>query len=154
MEAGNLDVARRALTEAAKSPDPQLRYRALYNLGVAALVASRGGGENKDALLEQAQHALRDALLLQPASERAKWNLELTNRQKPPSSGGGNTPPPQGGGGGGQQEGQGSEQESPSTLSRREAEQILGSVEREERQTRARRAQRDRSASGTVGRDW
>ena len=154
MEAGNLDVARRALTEAGKSPDPQLRYRALYNLGVAALVASRSGGENKEALLEEAQRALRDALLLQPASERAKWNLELTNRQKPPSSGGGNTPPQQGGGGGGQQEGQGSEQDSPSTLSRREAEQILGSVEREERQTRARRAQRDRSGSGTVGRDW
>ena len=154
MEAGNLEVARRALTEAAKSPDPNLRYRALYNLGVASLLASRNGGEQKDALLEEAQRALRDALLLQPASERAKWNLELTNRQKPPSSGGGNTPPQQGGGGGGQQEGEGSEQESPSTLSRREAEQILGSVEREERQTRARRSQRDRSASGTVGRDW
>jgi Ca-activated chloride channel family protein len=154
MEAGNLDVARRALTEAAKSPDPNLRYRALYNLGVAALLASRNGGEQKDALLEEAQRSLREALLLQPSSERAKWNLELTNRQKPPSSGGGSTPPQQGGGGGGQQEGQGSEQDSPSRLSRREAEQILGSVEREERQTRSRRAQRDRSASGTVGRDW
>jgi Ca-activated chloride channel family protein len=154
MEAGNLEVARRALSEAAKSPDPALRYRALYNLGVASLLASRSGGEGKDALLEEAQRALRDALLLQPASERAKWNLELTNRQKPPSSGGGSAPPQQGGGGGGQQEGEGSEQESPSSLSRREAEQILGSVEREERQTRARRAQRDRGASGTVGRDW
>jgi tetratricopeptide (TPR) repeat protein len=155
MEAGNLDVARRALAEAAKSPDPRLRYRALYNLGVAALVGARSGGENREALLEEAQRSLREALLLQPASERAKWNLELTNRQKPPSSGGGNTPPQQGGGGGGgPQEGQGSEQDSPSTLSRREAEQILGSVEREERQTRARRAQRDRSASATVGRDW
>jgi Ca-activated chloride channel family protein len=154
MEAGNLEVARRALTEAAKSPDPDLRYRALYNLGVAALLASRNGGEQKDALLGEAQQALRDALLLQPASERAKWNLELTNRQKPPSSGGGNTPPQQGGGGGGQQEGQGSEQDSPSTLSRREAEQILGSVEREERQTRARRAQRDRTGSAGVGKDW
>ena len=154
MEAGNLEVARRALAEAAKSPDPDLRYRALYNLGVAALLAARTGGEARDAHLEEAQRALRDALLLQPSSERAKWNLELTNRQKPPSSGGGNSPPQQGGGGGGQQEGEGSEQDSPSTLSRREAEQILGSVEREERQTRARRAQRDRSSSGTVGRDW
>lgn len=154
MEAGNMEVARRALSEAAKSPDPDLRYRALYNLGVASLVEARSGGEQKEALLEEAQRALRDALLLQPASERAKWNLELTNRQKPPSSGGGNTPPQQGGGGGGQAEGQGGEQESPSSLSRREAEQILGSVEREERQTRARRAQRDRSASATVGRDW
>jgi Ca-activated chloride channel family protein len=154
MAAGNLEVARRALTEAAKSPDPDLRYRALYNLGVASLLASRAGGETRDAMLDEARNALRDALLLQPASERAKWNLELTNRQKPPSSGGGNTPPQQGGGGGGQQEGQGSEQDSPSSLSRREAEQILGSVEREERQTRARRAQRDRASGGTVGKDW
>jgi Ca-activated chloride channel family protein len=153
MEAGNLDVARRALAEAAKSPDPELRYRALYNLGVAALVGARSGGDNRDALLEEARRALRDALLLQPASERAKWNLELTNREKPPSSGGGTTPPQQGGGGG-QQESEASELESPSALSRREAEQILGSVEREERQTRARRAQRDRTGSSSVGKDW
>jgi Ca-activated chloride channel family protein len=154
LDAGKMNVARHALSEAAKSPDPELRYRALYNLGVASLLAARGGGEEKDQLLEEAQQALRDALLLQPASERAKWNLELTNRQKPPSSGGGNTPPQQGGGGGGEQEQESSEQDSPSALSRREAEQILGSVEREERQTRARRAQRDRNGSGTVGRDW
>jgi Ca-activated chloride channel homolog len=155
MAAGNLDVARRALSEAAKSPDPELRYRALYNSGVAALLAARAGGEDRDALLAEAQRAFRDALLLQPASERAKWNLELTNRETPPSAGGGGSPPPpQGGGGGGQQEGDGSEQDSPSTLSRREAEQILGSVEREERLTRARRAQRDRTAAASVGRDW
>lgn len=154
LEAGNLEVARRALGEAAKSPDPDLRYRALYNLGVASLLASRSAGEEKDALLGEAQRALRDALLLQPASERAKWNLELTNRQKPPSSGGGNTPPQQGGGGGGAQDNPGSEVDAPSSLSRREAEQILGSVEREERQTRARRAQRDRSGSAGTGRDW
>jgi Ca-activated chloride channel family protein len=154
MEAGNLDVARRALSEAAKSPDPNLRYRALYNLGVASLLASRSAKDDRDALLKEAGDALRDALLLQPASERAKWNLELTNRQKPPSSGGGNAPPSQGGGGGGQQEGQGGEQESPSALSRREAEQILGSVEREERQTRARHAQRDRTATAPVEKDW
>ena len=154
MEAGNYDVARRALSEAAKSPDPQLRYRALYNLGVAALVASRSAKEGRDALVKEAGDALRDALLLEPSSERAKWNLELTNHQKPPASGGGNSPPSQGGGGGAPQQGPGGEQDSPSALSRREAEQILGSVEREERQTRARHAQRDRAASASVEKDW
>ena len=40
-------------------------------------------------LMEQAATQLREALLLQPASERAKWNLELAERQKPPPSSGG-----------------------------------------------------------------
>ena len=155
MEAGNLDVARRALTEAAKSADPALRYRALYNLGVTTLVAARRSDKDRDALLEEAAKAFREALLLEPASERAKWNLELTQREKPPSSGGGGgPPPPTPGGGGGGQGGQGEEQESPSALSRREAEQILGSVDREERRTRARHTQRDRSAGTTAGKDW
>src|SRR4029079_1321636 len=38
LRAGRLDVAKGALTEASKSLDPGLRYRALYNLGVAALM--------------------------------------------------------------------------------------------------------------------
>lgn len=155
MEAGKLDVARRALNEAAKSADPQLRYRALYNLGVTALVAARSSEEGREQMLQEAAKAFQEALLLEPASERAKWNLELTQRQKPPSSGGGGGPPPPspgGGGGGGQ--GQGGEQESPSDLSRREAEQILGSVDREERQTRTRHTQKDRAAGTTVGKDW
>jgi len=155
MVAGNLDVARRALSEAAKSADPALRYRALYNLGVTNLVAARRSEKDRDALLDEAAKAFRDALLLEPGSERAKWNLELTQRQKPPPSGGGGggPPPPQPGGGGGQG-GKGGEQDSPSALSRREAEQILGSVDREERQTRARHAQRDRSTATTTEKDW
>lgn len=158
MESGNFDVARRALAEAAKSADPELRYRALYNLGVTSLLASRQSDkeENRDALLDEAAKAFRDALLLQPASERAKWNLELTQRQKPPSNSGGGSgpPPPSSGGGGNSSEGQGSEQESPSALSRREADQILNSVDREERQTRARHVQKDRGGAATAVRDW
>jgi len=154
MEAGKLDVARRALGEAAKSPDPDLRYRALYNLGVASLEAARASSTDRDALLDEAQHALRDALLLEPSSQRAKWNLELTVRRKPPSSGGSAPPPPSGGGGGAQEQPQGGPQESSTSMSRREAEQILGSVDREERQTRARHAQKNQASPATTGQDW
>ena len=48
----------------------------------------------QEELLDDAADRLRQALLLQPSSERAKWNLELAERRRPP-------PPPQGGGGGG-----------------------------------------------------
>ena len=42
LQAGRLDVARGALAEAAKSLDPGLRYRALYNLGLVGLLAAAG----------------------------------------------------------------------------------------------------------------
>ncbi len=151
LAAGDLDVARRALTQAAKSVDPALRYRALYNQGVAALQAARAAPpKQRDALYQEATQALRQALLLQPASDRAKWNLELAQRsQPPPPPQSGGTPPPNGGGGG--------QQEEPPPpqggLSRKQAEQILNSVEREEAATRARHMKSGESGSSGV-RDW
>ena len=84
-QAGRLDVARGALAEAAKSLDPGLRYRALYNLGArgAARRAGRHGAPRRAARRRQPT-ACAQALLLQPASERAKWNLELAERRRPP----------------------------------------------------------------------
>lgn len=151
LAAGDLDVARRSLAQAAKSVDPALRYRALYNQGVAALQAARAAAPPKrEALYQEAAQALRQALLLQPGSQRAKWNLELAQRSQPPpppSSGG--TPPPQGNGGGAE------EQPPPPQggLSRRQAEQILNSVEREEAATRARHLRDENTGSAGV-RDW
>ena len=83
LEAGRLDVARGALVEAAKSLDPELRYRALYNLGLVSLLAAGADTTRTDELLDDAKDRLRQALLLQPSSERAKWNLELTERRRP-----------------------------------------------------------------------
>ena len=77
-----------------KSLDPGLRYRALYNLGLASLLSARADTSRADEMLDDAADQLRQALLLQPGSARAKWNLELAERRRPP-------PPPQGGGGGG-----------------------------------------------------
>jgi Ca-activated chloride channel family protein len=152
LRAGDLKVARRALLEAAKSTDPGLRYRALYNLGVVDLRAARADSALRDTLLGEAAGHLREALLLEPGSERAKWNLELAERMRPPpppSNGGQKPPPPSG------QQPKPPEQPKPQNrgLTREQAEQILNSVEREERATRNR--QQDRLAGGTGGaKDW
>ena len=154
LAATRYDVARRALAEAAKSPDPGLRYRALYNLGTAALVQARRDTTGRDALLEEATTNLRAALLLQPSSERAKWNLELALRERPPRSGGGGgggTPPPSGGGGQRPQPAQPTP--GPQGLSQAEAEQILNSMERQERASRAEQESRFRASAGGV-KDW
>ena len=91
LAAGRYEVARGALEQAAKSLDPDLRYRALYNLGVLGLLAAEADSTKRQELLNDAADRLREALRLQPASARAKWNLELAERRQPPppSSGGG-----------------------------------------------------------------
>ena len=154
LEAGRLDVARGALAQATKSLDPALRYRALYNLGLAGLLAARADTSRQEELLEDAIDRLRQALLLQPASARAKWNLELAERRRPPpppSGGGGGAPPPPSGGA--QSPEQRPEQPEQKALSQSQAEQILNSMERRERMTREEQQRRMQSSSGGV-KDW
>jgi tetratricopeptide (TPR) repeat protein len=149
MAAGDIDGARQALTLAARSVDPMMRYRSLYNLGTLALTQARADTAGQAANIEQAVASLREALLLAPGSERAKWNLELAERLRPPPSGGG-------GGGGGPQPPQ-PEKAPPSAggggLSQRQAEQILSSMEREELGTQVARQRRLQSTQRT-GKDW
>jgi Ca-activated chloride channel homolog len=153
LEAGNFDVARGALTEAAKSADPALRYRALYNLGTAALEQARSDSTRRNALLDEATTNLRGALVLQPSSARAKWNLELALRRRPPESGGGGGGRPPSGGGGGQRPQPAEQAPGPQGLSEAEAEQILNSMERQERATRSEQESRFRGGAGGV-KDW
>lgn len=154
LRAGDLKVARRALLEAAKTTDPALRYRALYNLGVVNLLAARADSSLRDTLVGEAAALLREALLLEPGSQRAKWNLELAERMRPPpppSGGGGQQPPPPQGGGQPRPPDQSDRKDQ--GLTREQAEQILNSVEREERATRNR--QLDRLSGGMGGaKDW
>jgi len=156
LSAGRLDVARGALAEASKSLDPGLRYRALYNLGLASLLSARSDTSRADEMLDDAADHLRQALLLQPGSARAKWNLELAERRRPP-------PPPQGGGGGGggappPTGGPSAPQQKPpepqlKDLTQSQAEQILNSMERRERETREEQQRRMQNNSGGV-KDW
>jgi Ca-activated chloride channel family protein len=156
LEAGRLDIAKGALEQAAKSLDPDLRYRALYNLGVLGLVASAADSSKREEILTQAADRLREALRLQPSSARAKWNLELAERRQPPppSGGGGGAakPPPSGGA---PPSAQPSRPEPQSQgLSQSQAEQILNSMERRERETRAEQQRRLRGGSSAGVKDW
>jgi Ca-activated chloride channel family protein len=153
LRAGRLDVARKALTEASRSLDPGLRYRALYNLGVADLLEAKADSANRAKLAGSAADHLRDALLLEPGSDRAKWNLELAERMRPPE------PPTQSGQGKGGGGGGGGGQEPPPPpqaeggMTQAQAEQILESMSREERQTRTDQQRRTQSSASSV-KDW
>jgi Ca-activated chloride channel family protein len=155
MRAGRLDIAQGALAEAAKSLDPALRYRALYNLGVLSLAMAQADSSKRDALLGEAVDRLRDALLLEPGSPRAKWNLELAERRRPPP------PPSKGGGAGGGGGGappppppSGKQPPPPPGLSQSQAEQILNSMDREERRTRADQQKRLQPPTASGVKDW
>jgi tetratricopeptide (TPR) repeat protein len=159
LQAKRFDVARGALTEAAKSLDPALRYRALYNLGVAGLRAAEADTTKRTELLGEAADRLREALLLQPSSQRAKWNLELAEHRQPPpppssgGGGGGGGKPPSSGGGGSTSEPTAPEPQRPG-LSRSQAEQILNSMERRERETRAEQQRRLQGDAAGGEKDW
>lgn len=157
LEARRFDVARGALAEAAKSLDPDLRYRALYNLGVVDLLAAEADTAKRSELLSQATERLREALLLQPSSARAKWNLELADRRPPPppgGGGGGGGKPPAGGGGGSQSPEPSPPEKQDQGLSRSQAEQILNSMERRERETRAEQQRRLKGNPAGGVKDW
>ncbi len=125
-------AAREALLRAAKSVDPGLRFRALYNLGLIELRLAATDSASRDAHLAEARGRYREALLLRPGDAAAKWNLELAITAPPPGAGGGGpTPPPPRGGGASE-----TAQPRPS-LTREQAEQILQSIAAEERDTRA-----------------
>lgn len=153
LQAGDLPAARTALNAAARSLDPELRYRALYNLGLAGLLEARADSAQQDSLLAGAVANLREALLLRPDRMDAKWNLELATRLRPPPPSnprsGGGTPPPTPGGGG-----EAPETSRPGALTRAEAERILASVEQAERGVREDQVRRRRGLTARTARDW
>ncbi len=159
MAAGDPALARSSLARAAASLDPDLRFRALYNLGLLALLQAKADSTNREAHLADAARAYREALLLQPRDKPAKWNLELVNRMR---GGGGqankpNPPPPPspgaggGGGGGGQQQQQ---PQGGGGMSESQADQVLNSIGQEELRTRRDRTGRTRRAAPPGVKDW
>jgi len=161
LAAGDPALARASLARAAASLDPDLRFRALYNLGLLALLQARADSGSREAHLADAERAYREALLLKPFHVRAKWNLELVNRMR--GSDGANRPnpppPPQpgAGGGGGGAAGQPPPPPRPNSgggLSESQADQVLRSIGQEELRTRRDRTGRTRRAAGAGVKDW
>ena len=167
LAAGDPALARATLARASASLDPELRFRALYNLGLLALLEARSdSGANRETHLADAERAYREALLLKPHHLRAKWNLELVDRLR--GGGGANkpnpppppTPGPSGGGGGG---GNGQQQQQPQPqneggnaggMSESQADQVLRSIGQEELRTRKDRTGRTRRAAAAGVKDW
>lgn len=141
------DDAREWLSLAARSLDPDLRFRALFNLGLAGLHEARRDTARRAELNQDAAERFREALLLKPGSMDTKWNLELVQAPLPPPSGGGGgggTPPPS----------PQAPRPSGGTVSSADAEQILNSVERAEREIRAEQSRRRRLTRTAIGKDW
>ncbi len=154
--AGDLPGAIDALDRATLSLDPDLRRRALYNLGTARLLQARRDTTGRDSLLAGAEASLRQALQLDPTDAAAKFNYELARRLRPPP------PPPKSGGGSSKNDknqGAGESGQNPSSASRSgmtqaEAEQVLSAMERAERETRQDLARRQRRNPVPQGPDW
>ena len=163
LAAGDADAARASLARAAASLDPDVRFRALYNLGLLGLARARADTANREAQLADAERAYREALLLRPRHLPAKWNLELVTRMQRSSSSRPNprpSPTPSGGGAPPDQT-RGSSGATPppppSTgggLNEAQADQVLRSIGQEELRTRRDRAGRNRRAVAAGVKDW
>ena len=148
MIAGDLPSAVAALQRAGASLDPELRRRALYNLGTALLQQARRDSTRRDTLLRAAASQLQSALRLDPTDRNAKFNYELARRLQPPVP---PTPPPSSGRGQSRPE---PAKQPRSGMTQAEAEQVLTAMEHAERNTRlGQNSQRPVSRS-TRGPDW
>ena len=154
--ADSLGRATELLDRITAAQDPELRYRVLFNLGLAHL--KRGLALPADSAapaLDAALAAYKRVLLLRSRDQDAKWNYELALRKK--QSGGG------GGGGGNDQ----NEDPSPAapreprpqpqpagSLEQQRAEQILNSASRDEREVQARKQKEGRPTTPPGAKDW
>ncbi|HYW50198.1 MAG TPA: VWA domain-containing protein [Gemmatimonadaceae bacterium] len=141
------EVLERVVTIA---PDADLRFRALFNLGLANLRRARKSSPaDAGPYYASAVAAYKRALRTRTDDADAKWNLELALREQQRNGGGG------GGGGGaqppppnpppskGQQE-----------LDKQRAEAVLNSAARDEREVQTRRQRDGRRREAAAGPDW
>ena len=155
------ETARGSLTHAAASLDPDVRFRALFNLGLLALREAMTDSAARDVRLADAERAYREALLLRPHDLGAKWNLELavrrqhggsSSRSNPPSGGSGG---PQSGGGGGSSRGRAQGGAGvQGGMSPAQADQVLRSIGQQELKTRRDRTGQTRRAAEPGVKDW
>jgi len=158
LSADSLAPAAEALERATTAPDEDVRYRALFNLGLAQLRRGLAAqGEEARPALDAALASYRKALLLRSNEVDAKWNYELALRQQQSGGGGG-------GGGGGEDEqspsapdpaGAQSPAEQPSGgLGRQRAEELLNSAARDERDVQGKKQKQNHAATPPGGKDW
>ena len=143
--ADSLTEAVELLEAVRRSTDGELRMRARYNAGLAQLLLGRlADNPDADRALGAARAAYRALLQDRAADKEGKWNYELALRTPPPKSGGG--------GGGGASDPQDQPAPAQGALDQRQAEALLNSAAREERDVQGRKQQKGRVPP--TGKDW
>lgn len=166
VSADSISGAVETLSRTQQADDAEIRFRSLFNLGLAHLVEGlaaeeRGRAEASAQLLDSAIVVYQRALRMRSGDLDAKWNYELALREDPEQSGGGGG----GGGGGGDQEDQADPQDDPAGapqdaptpaggLGQQQAEQILAAAARDEREVQSRTQQNTRPTPPPGGKDW
>jgi Ca-activated chloride channel homolog len=159
LNADSLASAAEVLERASRARSEEVRYRALFNLGLAHLVQGLAAeGDEAVPALDAALAAYKNVLLMRSGDGDAKWNYELALREKKENSGGG-------GGGGGEDASPSSapdpnaQPEAPvdrpaGGLGQQQAEQILNSAARDEREVQEKRRERSQPPKTRTGKDW
>ncbi len=134
------------------APDAELRFRALFNLGLANLRRARSATATEAGPYFAASvAAYKRALRTRTDDPDAKWNLELALREQQKNGGGG-------GGGGGASKQPPPPNPPPSKgqqqLDKQRAEAVLNSAARDEREVLTRRQRDGQRREAPVGKDW
>lgn len=151
LAADSLEAALELLDQVRRATDGEVRDRARFNAGLAELLrARRATGDTADRAFAAARALYRAYLGEQPADVDGKWNYELALREQPPMGGGG--------GGGGDADDPSSPppdaEPSPGALDRAQAEALLSSAARDERDVQGRRQRMTRQPPPPGGKDW
>jgi Ca-activated chloride channel family protein len=133
-----------------RATDGDVRARTRFNEGLARLLEARAaGGDTADRAFAAARELYRAYLGERYDDVDGKWNYELALRPQPPMGGGG---------GGGSDNDDASEQpeDSPASgqLDRAQAEALLNSAARDERDVQGKRQRMTRQPPPPGGRDW
>jgi Ca-activated chloride channel family protein len=146
--ADSLTAAAELLEMVRRESDGETRMRARFNAGYAALAMGQAPqNPDAEASFAAARAAYRAFLTARPIDADAKWNYELALRKPPPPQGGG------GGGGGDAKNDKPDEQpQNQGGLDQKQAEALLNSAAREERDVQGRKQRQGRTPPG--GKDW
>jgi len=150
--ADSLDRSLEPLERATLAEREELRYRALFNLGLAQLKLGRAGADGADSTrraLATAVELYKRVLLMRPGDGDAQWNYELALTELDQQSSGGSSqqednPQPQ----------QDPREPPPPSLGRDQAEQLLSSAARDEQAVQGRKQRESRPTQPRRGKDW
>lgn len=145
----SLEAATELLENVRRGSDGEVLMRSRFNAGLSQLKIGKTP-DNPEAgkMLASALAAYKSYLTDRPTDLDAKWNYELSLQKSPPSGGGGGSNNPQ------QQPPQPSQPKpAPGALDPKQAEALLNSAAREERDVQGRKQKQGRTPP-PGGKDW